>query len=71
MMIEQFERECITNFEFVEAIDGRQLNESEELRLLFEGNNFNYRKSIIGCALSHLKIYNSLVNDNDNDYYVY
>ena len=70
MMIEQFERECITNFEFVEAIDGRQLNETEELTLLFEGNNFNYRKSIIGCALSHLKIYNSLVNDNDNDYYV-
>lgn len=71
-MIEQFERENISNdnYEFIEAVDGNELKETEELRLLFRGNNFNYRKGIIGCALSHLKIYNNLVNDVNNEYYV-
>ena len=69
-MIEQFERENVTNYEFIEAVDGNELTESEELRLLFERNNFDYRKGIIGCALSHLYIWNTLIQDNDNNYYV-
>ena len=71
-MIEQFERENIksSQYEFIEAIDGNELKESEELRLLFDGNNFNYRKGIIGCALSHLQLWNTLANDNNNDYYI-
>lgn len=71
-MIEQFEREGIirNNYEFIEAIDGNELKESEDIRLLFENNNFNYRKSVIGCALSHLKIYNNLINDKNNEYYI-
>jgi GR25 family glycosyltransferase involved in LPS biosynthesis len=71
-MIEQFERENIpqTNYEFIEAVDGQKLKESEELRLLFEGNNFNYRRGVIGCALSHSQLWYTLTNDNDNEYYV-
>ena len=69
-MIHQFERENITNYEFIEAVDGSTLKETEELQLLFDGNNFNYRKGIMGCALSHLNVYNNLINDYDNDYYV-
>ena len=69
-MLEQFERENITNYEFMEAVDGSVLTESEELRLLFEGNNFNYRRGVIGCALSHLQIWNNLLNDAENEYYV-
>ena len=69
-MIEQFERENVTNYEFIEAVDGNELTESEELRLLFERNNFDYRKGIMGCALSHLHIWNTLIQDNDNNYYV-
>ena len=71
-MVDQFERENIknTDYEFIEAVDGAELKETEELRLLFKGNNFNYKKSVIGCALSHLKIYNELINDKNNEYYV-
>jgi GR25 family glycosyltransferase involved in LPS biosynthesis len=69
-MSEQFERENITNYEFIEAVDGNELQESEELRLLFERNNFNYRRGVIGCALSHVQLWNTLINDNDNEYYV-
>jgi len=69
-MISQFEREKVTNYDFVEAINGEDLPESDELRLLFEGNNFGYKKGVIGCALSHLKIWNDLVQDENNEYYV-
>ena len=69
-MIEQFKKENVTNFEFIEAVDGNELKESEELRLLFERNNFTYRKGIMGCALSHIQVWNSLINDTENSYYV-
>jgi GR25 family glycosyltransferase involved in LPS biosynthesis len=69
-MIEQFKRENITNYEIIEAIDGNSLNETEEIRLLFERNNFNYRKGIIGCALSHINLWNKLITDKNNEYYV-
>ena len=71
-MIEQFERENIksTQYEFIEAVDGSTLKETENLKLLFENNNFNYRKGIIGCALSHLQVWNILANDNENNYYI-
>ena len=71
-MTEQFERENIkpSEYEFIKAVDGAELEETEEIRQLFEDNNFNYKKSVIGCALSHLQIYNSLINDKNNDYYI-
>ena len=69
-MTQQLARENITKYEFIEAIDGNDLTESEEIRLLFEGNNFNYRKGIIGCALSHVKLWKELAEDVANDYYV-
>jgi len=67
---QQLARENITKYEFIEAIDGNDLVESDEIRLLFEGNNFNYKKGIIGCALSHVKLWKDLAQDNKNDYYV-
>ena len=70
IIIEKFERENITNYEFIDAVDGNDLKETDELRLLFDGNNFNYRKGIMGCALSHLHLWNTLANDNNNDYYI-
>ena len=56
-------------YEFFEAVDGNELLETEELRLLFENNDFNYRKGIIGCALSHITLWKQLVESN-NEYYV-
>ena len=69
-MIKQFEKENVTNYEFIEAVNGLELPESEELQLLFEQNNFGYKKSVIGCALSHLQIYYDLSKDVHNEYYV-
>ncbi len=42
------------------AIDGRILTLTPEIRHLFRGNDFGYRRSFIGCALSHLALWQEL-----------
>jgi FkbM family methyltransferase len=69
-IINQLEKEEIKNYEIIEATDGEELNETQELYNLFEGNNFNNRKGVIGCALSHLKLWKKLSEDQNHDFYV-
>ena len=69
-MIEQFSKNDITNYEFFEAIDGKKIKNSEKIQTLFEGNDFNYKKGVIGCALSHIHLWNELINDINSKYYV-
>ena len=69
-MVEQLEKEDIFNYKFFNAVNGYKLTESEELRNLFEGNDFNYRKGVIGCTLSHMKLWKQLINDKNNDFYI-
>jgi len=38
--------------------------------MLFDGNDFGNRRGMMGCALSHLKMWRELLVDNDNAYYV-
>jgi len=59
----------ITNYEFSEAVDGKDLNPNLTLQKLFANNNFNYRKGVVGCALSHYNLWHQLVNDIDNQFY--
>ncbi len=42
------------------AIDGRTLAASPEIRHLFRDNDFGYRRSFVGCALSHLALWRQL-----------
>ena len=51
-IISQLERENITNYEFIEAVDGKIIESTEQLSLLFERNDFNYKKGVIGCVKS-------------------
>lgn len=60
----------ITKYDFFEAVDGKLLEPSPNIKKLFKNNDFNYRKGVIGCALSHYTIWNNLINDNKNSYYV-
>ena len=60
----------IDNYEFYDAVDGSELIETYELQKMFERNDFNYKKGIIGCALSHINIWTQLINDDKNNYYV-
>ena len=39
------------------AVDGRSLALTPELRHLFRGNDFGFRRGFVGCALSHLALW--------------
>ena len=69
----QLDKLGIYNYEFFEAINGYEIEESEkiiEIQELFRNNDFSYKKGVIGCALSHIELWKKLVNDNNNDYYL-
>lgn len=62
--------QCIPSCEIFEAVDGKNLKPSKFIEKLFEGNDFKYRKGVIGCALSHYKLWKKLASDDMNQFYV-
>jgi GR25 family glycosyltransferase involved in LPS biosynthesis len=58
-----------TDYEFVEAVDGKELQATTQLKTLFEGNDFGSNVGFIGCALSHYNLWKALLASN-HDYYV-
>jgi len=46
-----------------EATDGRTLTLTKELVHLFRNNDFKWKKSVMGCALSHLALWEQLAID--------
>jgi GR25 family glycosyltransferase involved in LPS biosynthesis len=58
------------SYSIFNAVDGNQLEPTLELKLLFDGNDFGNRRGVIGCALSHLKMWRELLADKNNNYYV-
>jgi GR25 family glycosyltransferase involved in LPS biosynthesis len=69
-MIEILKQQNVTNYEFIRAVDGRELQPTDEIKELFQGNCFFYRKAVIGCAFSHLNLWKKLVDDETCDYYI-
>jgi GR25 family glycosyltransferase involved in LPS biosynthesis len=58
------------NYEFVKATDGKDLVLTPEIEGLFKKNNFNNRRSVIGCALSHYYLWKKLLEDPNNEFYL-
>ena len=64
-MIEKLAKQNFTEneYEFIKARDGQKLDLTDKLIKLFKDNNHDYKKSVIGVALSNLDIYyNLLIN---------
>jgi GR25 family glycosyltransferase involved in LPS biosynthesis len=59
-----------SDYEIINAVDGKDLKPSFILKHLFRENDFLYKKGVLGCALSHLAIWERLLSDPDNDYYI-
>lgn len=60
-------RECrryALDFELVEAADGGALTPEERRRALFDPDNNPLSAGEIGCALSHLKVYRKIVDQD-------
>jgi GR25 family glycosyltransferase involved in LPS biosynthesis len=56
-------------YQFIKAVHGEKLTPNHYIKELFLGNDFNYRKGVIGCALSHYNLWKKLINDTENDCY--
>jgi glycosyl transferase family 25 len=52
------------NVEIIDAVMGKELSEAELREAVFDYGNSGFTKGEIGCALSHLKIYRKIVEDN-------
>lgn len=63
-------RQNFTDYEFMDAVDGKELVATEYIYELFKGNNFHYRKGVIGCAMSHIALWKQLMDDPTCDMYV-
>jgi len=46
--------EELVNFHIFEAVDGQLLTPCHTIQKLFESNDYNYRRGLVGCAMSHL-----------------
>jgi GR25 family glycosyltransferase involved in LPS biosynthesis len=57
-------------YKFFEAVDGNELEPTKELIQLFKNNDFGTRKGVVGCALSHIKIWKQLFEDKFKKYYI-
>lgn len=69
-MIQKLNEMGINNYDFFEAIDGNLLEPSVFIKNLFKNNDFNYRRGIVGCALSHYQLWQNLINDENYSYYI-
>jgi len=47
------------------AVDGSKIQMNRWLDKLFEPNDFNWRKGVIGCALSHIMMWKEISNKNE------
>ena len=59
----------ITHHTRFDAIDGSKIAMNDFIKNLFRNNDFNYRQGVVGCALSHIKMWQELLNSQD-DYMV-
>lgn len=50
------EKNCKITYERINAVDGSLLKPNKYLQRIFEGNDYNMREGMVGCAMSHIKL---------------
>jgi len=56
--------------ERVSGVNGKTLQLTEEIYRLFENNQFQWKKSIMGCNLSHLSVWKRIAEQTSGDYFL-
>ena len=57
-------------YEFVDAVDGAEIVPTTEIKRLFQGNDFGSKRGVIGCALSHYRLWKQLLADSNHEFYL-
>lgn len=52
------------DIQFLDAVDGQELSMTPEIAHMFRNNDFNNRRAIIGCALSHVTLWKKLASSD-------
>lgn len=52
------------NYERFPAIDGNKLKSTPQLSRIFDGNDYNMRTGMVGCAMSHIKLYMKFIHSD-------
>ena len=55
-----------SKFVRVEGTDGQALTMTPEIEHLFRNNDFNFRRGMIGCALSHMSLWQQIADGDDD-----
>ena len=57
----------------IAAVNGKTLKLDKPIYDIFKNNRFSWKKSVMGCFLSHLDIWTKIINDDysdDNDFFL-
>ena len=60
----------VLNIEIEEAVDGEAIQLNQKMRRIFQTSDTQFRKGIMGCAFSHIKLWGKLTNDPDYNMYL-
>jgi len=60
----------VLNIEIEEAVDGETIQLNQKMRRIFQTSDTQFRKGIMGCAFSHIKLWGKLANDPDYNMYL-
>ena len=66
-----FNEAKFSDYEFYEAVDGTKISMTPEINKLFEGNDFNWRRGILGASLSHYNLWQKLSQSDDEFYCIF
>jgi GR25 family glycosyltransferase involved in LPS biosynthesis len=53
-----------------EGVDGKTLKPTLEIKKIFETGDYNFRKGIVGCAMSHIQLWKKCVEDINSEFFI-
>jgi GR25 family glycosyltransferase involved in LPS biosynthesis len=60
----------ISRCQVIKAVNGREIVLNNDICHIFRNNDFKWKKSVMGCALSHYAIWKQIVNGPDGNFLV-
>lgn len=48
------------------AVDGLKLTNSSQLQIIFDNNDYNMRRGMVGCAMSHIQLWIDFINNGQD-----